>query len=278
MNILLKKRKEENTMNKKRLISAVMGLSMAMAASASVYTDRVSATTVDDVIAYAYEVGLPEAQIQECINRYSCGTYTSEQCDKAIGMLAQWKADRDAAIGGGDTPSEPETESGSSSSETEPGSNTESVPDSDKNTNADNGTAEPIPEDAKEEFVNMDVHDKQEFINSLPSEEKKDYLDLMTNGEKNQLLKELEPSQQVEIISGMLGFGEAFGYQLSVENVSDGAVMLSARDEDGKLVNVSVIGDSVEKTGKSYLVPVSACAGLMLLSVAGMFMLVRKCR
>lgn len=278
MNILLKKRKEENTMNKKRLISAVMGLSMAMAASASVYTDRVSATTVDDVIAYAYEVGLPEAQIQECINRYSGGTYTSEQCDKAIGMLAQWKADRDAAIGGGDTPSEPETESGSSSSETEPGSNTESVPDSDKNTNADNGTSEPIPEDAKEEFVNMDVHDKQEFINSLPSEEKKDYLDLMTNGEKNQLLKELEPSQQVEIISGMLGFGEAFGYQLSVENVSDGAVMLSARDEDGKLVNVSVIGDSVEKTGKSYLVPVSACAGLMLLSVAGMFMLVRKCR
>ncbi|MGN0582038.1 MAG: hypothetical protein ACI4KB_04990 [Oscillospiraceae bacterium] len=261
-------------MNKKRIISAVMSLSMAFSVSAFTYADRVSATTVDDVIAYAYAVGLPEAQIQECINRYSGGSYTSEQCDQAIGMLAQWKADRDAAIGGGDTPSESGTESGSSSSASD--SNADSGPESEKNTNT--GADEPIPEDVREEFVNMDVHDKQEFVNSLPSEEKKGYLDLMTNEEKNQLLKELDPSQQVEIISGMLGFGEAFGYQLSVENVSDGAVMLSARDEDGKLVNVSVIGDSVEKTGKPYLVPIAVCAGLMLLSAAGMFMLVRKCR
>ena len=53
-----------------------------------------SATTVDDVIAHAYAVGLPDETIQQCINQYSSGQYTSEQCDAAIAELDAWAADR----------------------------------------------------------------------------------------------------------------------------------------------------------------------------------------
>lgn len=57
-----------------------------------------SATTVDDVIAHAYAVGLPDETIQQCINQYSSGQYTSEQCDAAIAELDAWAADRNAAV------------------------------------------------------------------------------------------------------------------------------------------------------------------------------------
>jgi len=206
---------------------------------------KVSATTVGDVIAYARSIGMPEEQVQYYINLGSGREYTSEQCDQAIAYLASYYSSRDEAISGGD------------SSEV---------------------TDEPVELIPTDEFEVMDVHDKKDYIESLPSGDKKDYLDVMTNEEKNQLLKELDTTEQVGVISEMLGFGDAFGYEFAIENVSEGAVMLSARDDEGKLVGVTVIGDSVEKTGKTYLVPIAACTGVILLSAAGMAVLLRKCR
>jgi len=234
-------------MKKNRILTAIMSLAAAFTVASASQTAMVSATTVDDVIAYARSVGMPEEQVQYYINMGSGGTYTSEQCDKAIGMLASYYADRDSAIGG--------TDSSESS-----------------------GSEEKVELIDKEEFQEMDVHEKKDYVSSLPQEEKKEYLDAMTNEEKNQLVKEMDPTEQVGIISGMLGVGDAFGYQFAVENVSDGAIMLSARDDEGTLVGVTVLGDSVEKTGYSYLVPVTVCAGVFLLAAGGMIVMVRKCR
>lgn len=240
-----KKQKGNRQMKTNRIITSVLSLAMAFSAASFMQTDKASATTVDDVIAYARSVGMPEEQVQYYINMGAGGTYTSEQCDQAIGMLASYYADRDNAIGGGD----------SSSSD-----------------------APAVEQIEPEEFENMEVHEKKDYITQLPTEQKQEYLDLMTTEEKNQLVKEMDPTEQVGIISGMLGVGDAFGYQFAVENVSDGAIMLSARDENGTLVGVTVLGDSVEKTGYSYLVPIAACSGVILLSAAGMYLLVRKCR
>ena len=49
-----------------------------------------SATTVGDVIGAAYAAGWPDWMIQEAINTYSGGNYTSEQCDRAISMIYQY--------------------------------------------------------------------------------------------------------------------------------------------------------------------------------------------
>jgi hypothetical protein len=57
-----------------------------------------SATSVGDVIAHAYAVGLPESDIQACIAQYSGREYTSEQCDQAIAALDNWAKERDDKI------------------------------------------------------------------------------------------------------------------------------------------------------------------------------------
>lgn len=202
-----------------------------------------SAATVGDVIAYAYQVGMPEEMIQEYIAMGSGREWTSAQCDQAIAALSAWAAERDSAISGGS-------------------GQTQTVPD-------------PIE---PEEFEEMSIDEKQEYITSIPSEQKQEYLDVMTNDEKNQLLKKLDTSEQVEVIAGMLGFGDPFGYNFSIEDVSDGSVMISARDEDNKLIGVTVLGDSVEKTGKTYTYPIIAALSTILMSAIGIIILLRKGR
>ncbi len=222
-------------------------LAFAAAAAIAVFSGipmTASATSVGDVIAYAYQVGMPEDMIQQYIAMGSGREWTSEQCDQAIAALSAWAAERDTAISGGGQQSVP----------------AEKVPD-------------PIE---PEEFEEMSIEEKQEYITSIPSEQKQEYLDVMTNDEKNQLLKKLDTSEQVEVIAGMLGFGDPFGYNFSIEDVSNGSVMISARDENNKLVGVTVLGDSVEKTGITYPVPILAATGAILLSAVGIVMIVRK--
>lgn len=222
-------------------------LAFAAAAAIAVFSGipmTASATSVGDVIAYAYQVGMPEDMIQQYIAMGSGREWTSEQCDQAIAALSAWAAERDTAISGGGQQSVP----------------AEKVPD-------------PIE---PEEFEEMSIEEKQEYITSIPSEQKQEYLDVMTNDEKNQLLKKLDISEQVEVIAGMLGFGDPFGYNFSIEDVSNGSVMISARDENNKLVGVTVLGDSVEKTGITYPVPILAATGAILLSAVGIVMIVRK--
>lgn len=222
-------------------------LAFAAAAAIAVFSGipmTASATSVGDVIAYAYQVGMPEDMIQQYIAMGSGREWTSEQCDQAIAALSAWAAERDTAISGGGQQSVP----------------AEKVPD-------------PIE---PEEFEEMSIEEKQEYITSIPSEQKQEYLDVMTNDEKNQLLKKLDTSEQVEVIAGMLGFGDPFGYNFSIEDVSNGSVMISARDENNKLVGVTVLGDSVEKTGITYPVPILAATGAILLSAIGIVMIVRK--
>lgn len=202
------------------------------------YSITASATSVGDVIAYARSIGMPEDMIQSYIAMGSGREYTSEQCDQAIAILSTYSFERDDAISSGEE------------KEVEP--------------------VEP------EVFEQMPIDEKKDYITSIPQEDKQEYLDYMTNEEKNQLLKELDITQQVEVISSMLGFGEAFGYDFSIEDISDGYVMISARDENQKLVGVTVLGDSVEKTGKPYTLPILTATGMMLLSVGGMAYIMKR--
>ncbi len=224
---------------KNLVVSAIAALTVAVNCVPTVS----SAATVGDVIAYAYQVGMPEDMIQQYIAMGSGREWTSEQCDQAIAALSTWAAERDSAISGGDQ-------------------SQQTVPD----------PVEP------EVFEEMSIEEKQEYITAVPSEQKQEYLDVMTNDEKNQLLKKLDTSEQVEVIAGMLGFGDPFGINFSIEDVSDGSVMISARDDDNKLVGVTVLGDSVEKTGITYPVPILAALGAILLSALGIGVLIKKGR
>ncbi|MBP5379391.1 MAG: hypothetical protein J6Y64_07615 [Ruminococcus sp.] len=221
------------------IASAAAALTVAFSCSSL----TASATSVGDVIAYAYQVGMPEDMIQQYIAMGSGREWSSDQCDQAIAALSAWAAERDSAISDGGQSQQP--------------------------------AVEPIE---PEEFEEMSLEEKQEYITAVPSEKKQEYLDVMTNDEKNQLLKKLDTSEQVEVIAGMLGFGDPFGINFSIEDVSDGSVMISARDDKNNLVGVTVLGDSVEKTGITYPVPILAAFGTIILSAAGIAVMIRKGR
>ena len=223
--------------------SIVASCASAFLISLSLSPLSVSATSVGDVIAHAYAVGMPEDLIQEYIAIGSGREWTSAQCDRAIAILDSWYGQRDEAISTGGS------------------------------------TSEPIPDPIEpEEFEQLPVEEKKDYITIIPSDEKQEYLDVMTNEEKNTLLKELNIDQQVEVIAGMLGLGDAFGYSFSIEDVSDGSVMISARDENDKLVGLTVLGDSVEKTGIPYAVPFVSALSLMVLSSMGIVFVLKKSR
>jgi hypothetical protein len=250
---------------KRKIKNICAFLSGIIIVSSSINNLTASATTVDDVIAHAYKVGLPESTIQQCINNYSSGTYTSEQCDSAIASLDSWAAKRDDAIA--DIEPQP---SDTSAAETQPSSSTGNTSSSQ--------TVQENTGSSIEEFKNMTLEEKKNYISNAPAEQKSELISAMTNDEKNQLLKQTDISTQADIVAEMLGVGEAFGINFSVDEISDDKIMISARDENGNLIDVTTFGNSVEATGIPYTVPVIAGSSAVLFSLAGIIWVLRKCR
>ncbi|WP_298481717.1 hypothetical protein [uncultured Ruminococcus sp.] len=240
----------------KQIAGLVCSLGLLLAAGVGSMT--ASATTVGDVIAHAYAVGLPESQIQACINQYGGGTYTSEQCDQAIAALDQWAAERnnavDDVINEGTT-----TAAGDSAAQT-------------TTTAAGNaaGAQTTTKAPTEQEFINMSLDEKVNYVNSLPADKRTEFMDNMSNDVRNSFLKQMDTSKQLEVVSSMLDVGDAFGLSYSVDSISDGALAISARDADGNLVSVSTFGDTVEATGIPYTVPVLVGGGAILLAAAGL--------
>ncbi len=280
---------------KKRNVKRIAGLvcSLALVLGNGVNPINASATTVQDVIAHAYAVGLPEATIQQYINTYSSGTYTSEQCDKAIGILDEWAAKRDGIIIGeppavtnpitppaDTTPivtTNPITNTENPTASTEKaGAGNESTVTSGTTSSAGSNNNNFVGNVSKEQFNNMTIEQKQEYIGGLSTEQKTELIQNMTPEEKNNFIKELDITVQADIISEFVGFGEAFGLNLSVDKISDDAISISARDENGNLIDVTTFGNTVEATGIPYTAPILIGSSAILVSVAGIIWILRK--
>ena len=50
------------------------------------------------------------------------------------------------------------------------------------------------------------------------------------------------------------------GLHFTVDEMTNDSVVVSARDKDGKLIDVSAMGVTVEETGKSYTTPITIAA------------------
>lgn len=238
-----------------RVAGLLCGLGLLLAGSVGTIT--ASATSVGDVIAHAYAVGLPESQIQQYINQFSGGNYTSEQCDKAIAALDQWAAERDSAID--DTLNQGTTTAGEN-------------PSSQTTTAAGNaaGAQTTTKAPTKQDFMDMTLDDKVAYVNSLSADERTKFINNMSNEERNSFLKQMDTSQQLDVISSLIDVGDAFGLNFSVDTLSEGAIAISARDADGNLVDVTTFGDTVEATGIPYTVPVLIGGGAIVLAAAGL--------
>ena len=221
----------------KKLAGLACGLALVLGCGAGTLT--ASATSVGDVIAHAYAVGLPESDIQACIAQYSGREYTSEQCDQAIAALDNWAKERDNKIN-------EEINKGTTTAAPEENRTTETTA---ATAAAAAGKTAQTTAPAKKDFLNMTLNEKVEYINSLPADQR-----------------------------NMTDVGKAFGVNFSVDSVSDDAISVSIHDENGNLVGVSTYGNTVEATGIPYTVPVLIGGGAILLASAGLGALLLRSR
>lgn len=242
-----------------------------------------SASTVNDVIAAAQAVGIPSQYIQEGINTYGGGNYTSEQCDQAIASIYSYQGRVDDLLY--DYFDVPKPNSPSTQPVTQPGNSNNQTPsktDENSNDNTSSGNSAAGVNDnnnnsnntsnnrpSNNEFINMTFDEKIDYISKLPNDEKTEFIKNMTTDERNSFIKQLPMDDKASILNEFLKVGDAVGINLSVDEMSDNSIVISARDANGKLIDVSNMGNSIQNTGKPYTLPIVISAGLIAVAFGG---------
>ena len=247
-----------------------------------------SASTVSDVIAAAYAVGIPAQYVQEGIAMYGGGNYTSEQCDQAIASIYSYQGRVDELLedyfgvpsnGGGNNNNASDNNSGSSNSNGSSENNNNSDSNSDgnagssgnnsnassnsnssSNANSENNGGTSGDSDDSKSFTDMTLDEKIDYVNQLPAEERSNYISNLTPEERNSFIKQLPVSDKAAILNEFLGVGDSLGLHFTVDEMTNDSVVISARDKNGKLIDVSAMGVTVEETGKSYTTPITIAA------------------
>lgn len=220
-----------------------------------------SATSVSDVIGAAYAAGWPDWMIQQAINTYSGGNYTSEQCDKAISMIYQYDEEAAKKI---------EEQYGIKSPVA---STTTAVPDSGKTSATTTVTTKRKNDD---KFINASLEEKKEYLNSMTEKERQEFINSMTASERNSVLKLLSAEDKAKLLANFMDVGKEFGISFNIDELSGDNLVVSAVDENGKLVNVTSMSMTVDPTGYSYTVPIVVSGAMLILSVGGIVFITKS--
>ena len=202
-----------------------------------------SASTVSDVIAAAYAVGIPAQYVQEGIAMYGGGNYTSEQCDQAIASIYSYQGRVDELLedyfgvpsnGGGNNNNASDSNSGSNNSNSSNNNNSGSNSGGNSNSSGNNSNS------SSNSNSSNNTNSGNNGGPSGDSDGSKSFTD-MTLDEK-------------------IDYGDSLGLHFTVDEMTNDSVVVSARDKDGKLIDVSAMGVTVEETGKSYTTPITIAA------------------
>lgn len=222
-----------------------------------------SASTVSDVIAAAYAVGIPAQYVQEGIAMYGGGNYTSEQCDQAIASIYSYQGRVDELLedyfgvpsNGGNNNNASNNNSGSNNSNSSNNnnsgsnsggnsgssgnnSNSSSNSNSSNNANSGNNGGTSGDSDGSKSFTDMTLDEKIDYVNQLPAEERSNYISNLTTEERNSFIKQLPVSDKAAVLNEFLGVGDSLGLHFTVDEMTNDSVVVSARDKDGKLIDV----------------------------------------
>lgn len=274
----------------KTWIAAAAALLLALPVTAPLHA---SATTVDDVIAAAYGAGWPDYLVQQAVNMYAGGNYTSDQCDKAIAQIYQYddtvakQIEQELGIsipssgGSSGSSSGSETTTDAPSPETpaasDPGNASGNTSGSGSGTSSSGvisnvgslGSSANEARPSDQEFIHMTLDEKREYLNAMPEADKQQFVSTMTASERNSIIKQLGASDKAEILASFTDVGKEFGITFNIDSVTEDQIVVSARDENGKLMDVAAVGITIDATGYSYTKPILLAGGLLLLSIGG---------
>lgn len=253
----------------------------ALCAALSAVPMSANAATPEEAAALARSMGLPESIIQAGWNKYyeNPEMYPPELIDSYMATLRGMNQDmiNQLLIDNGFAPSTPTTTAGpavttltqdktTSVTTTEAVNSSEADGNSDNNSNGNGSAGKTDKTDSdkitltlpdgstfdrisSKEFSAMTLDEKRKYIASLSPEQKTAFLENMSPEDYKSLLKQLPLNNKAEILDSMADITSKLGLTLSVDELKDDNIVLSVKDEDGKLVALSAVSDTVAATG-----------------------------
>lgn len=268
---------------RKAFAAICSGILLAIPAAGSL---TASAATVEDVIAAAYAVGIPEQYIQEGIYMYGGGNFSSEQCDAAVAQIYSYQGRVDDLLyeyfgvekpAATTTPAQTQPSQGGTAAPNTPSTPEQDTPSS--NAPAGNASGQDTPaqtpdielpvNDTGKTFAEMTLDEKIAYVNQIPAEDRAAFLTNLTTEERNSFIKQLSMDDKAEVMNAFLSVGNTIGLNFTVDEMTNESIVISARDQDGKLVDVSSMGITIENTGKSYTEPITIAALLAAGGISG---------
>lgn len=212
--------------------------------------------TVDDITVKAEEVGYPKEWIQIGENEWESNSecYTQDDLDTIYHKVEAYKKKQDDEFEKIFPPS----------TEPSPELPQDSITPTD--INPDNLSDNRIDSN---EFINMTLEEKQNYINSLSDSEREVFLASLSPAERNSIMKQLPTDQKMLLMQDYIDTADSMGLNVSVDSITDDNISLTIRNEDGIVINKSDIGVIIDETGISHTKPLLFAGLGILTAIAG---------
>ena len=267
-------------MKQKKISALCTGLLTACLCGASL---SVSAYTPDDVAQKAREAGWPETLIQTGYNQWASGEYSQAELDEAYDSVMSYNEQTEEFIYNqfGIDPDEARQKLAEKEAQQETSAETQPVSETAQNPETDSSASETQAETQAEtaqtsekfisdsEFINMNMDEKKEYVNSLSSEEKTEFISSLSTEARNSIIKQLPTEDKVAIMQKYIDTASTMGMNVTVDELTEKDISVTVRNNDGVVIDKAEVGVVIDETGISHTKPLMVAGIGILISAAG---------
>lgn len=261
-------------MKQKKASALCAGLLTACLCGANL---SVCAYTPDDVAQKAREAGWPETLIQTGYNQWASGQFSQEELDEAYDSVLDYNEQTEEFIYNqfGIDPDEARKKiaekEAQAQNETQPASGTAQESESQASASETETQAETTEPKfiSDSEFINMNMNEKKEYVNSLSSDEKTEFISSLSTEARNSIIKQLPTEDKVAIMQKYIDTASTMGMNVTVDELTEKDISVTVRNNDGIVVDKAEVGVIIDETGISHTKPLVSAGIGILLSVAG---------
>ncbi len=243
-----------------RKIRVISSIATVLAAACMLPCMNTYAATEADVIEAVRANGWPDWMVQTVSNSISGGGFTSDQYDKMIAQIGAYDAEIEKQVAEQLGITLPEKEEAP----------TESTGSTSGSTSGNTGGSS-----GNKTFADMTLEEKKAYLNSMTEAEQQEFLSSLSAEDRNSLIKQMGLSQKAELVAGFKDILSEFGITVSIEELTDENISISTLDENGNILGISSMSMKVDPTGSSRALPIIGGTGLLLVSAAGTVFLLR---
>lgn len=120
-------------------------------------------------------------------------------------------------------------------------------------------------------LAEMTIEEIRAMLQGMTQEQRAAFFGGLSTADRNAIIKKMTTSGQAGIMQQFTDLAEQYGMHVSVDNIGDGSVEYSIRDEEGNLIDSASVGAAViDDTGWNLKVPIFGSAGAILLAGTGL--------